>query len=60
VRYEPYVGATLTARELFRDVFAPQKDVATLRRHLAAPIAMRDRVVKEQELRELLGDREPE
>jgi len=60
VRYAPYVGETLTARNLFRDFFAPQKDVATLRRHLAVPIAIRDRVVKEQELRDLLGDRIPQ
>jgi len=60
VRYAPYVGEILTARDLFRDFFTPQKDVATLRRHLAVPIAIRDGVVKEQELRELLGDRIPQ
>jgi hypothetical protein len=55
VRYEPYAGETLTVRTLFCDFFAPQRNAARLRRHLAAPIAIRDRVVKEQQLRELLA-----
>jgi MOSC domain-containing protein YiiM len=55
VGYEPYAGESLTARALFRDFFAPPQDVATLRRQLAAPIAIRARVEKEQQLRELLA-----
>jgi len=53
VTIEPYQGETITAIEIFRTFFAAHPDAATLRRHLAAPIAIRDRVAKEQQLREL-------
>ncbi len=55
VSYESYQGDTITVRELFRDFFAPQRAEATIRRHLAAPIAIRDRVAKEQQLRDLVA-----
>lgn len=56
VRYEPYAGEPLTVRALFRAFFVPPQDVAALRRQLAAPIAIRARVEKEQQLRELLAE----
>jgi MOSC domain-containing protein YiiM len=55
VCHVPYAGERLMILALFRDFFAPARDVATLRRQLAAPIAVRDRLEKEQQLRELLA-----
>ncbi|GAB4205779.1 MAG: MOSC domain-containing protein [Roseiflexaceae bacterium] len=55
VRYKPYPGDRLLVIEQFRDFFEPHHDEATLRRHLAAPIAIRDRVEKEQQLAKLLS-----
>lgn len=52
VTLEPYQGQTVTAIEVFRDFFTPHRDVATIRRHLAAPIAIRARIEKEQQLQE--------
>lgn len=43
-------GEPVTALEMFRDFYEPRLDEATLRRHLAAPIAIRDREAKEAEL----------
>lgn len=57
VTLHPYAGETLSALEMFRDFFKPQLDEATIRRHLAAPIAVRDRVEKEVKLRELMQAR---
>ncbi len=59
VRREPYAGEPLTVRALFRAFFEPLRDVAALRRQLAAPIAIRARMEKEQLLRELLAEGEP-
>jgi MOSC domain-containing protein YiiM len=53
VTIQPYQGEPITAIELFRTFFAAYPDAATLRRQLAAPIAIRDRVAKEQQLREI-------
>jgi len=50
VRYEPMPGETLGILELYRDAFSPAKDAATLRRHLAAPLAIRLRLPKEEAL----------
>ncbi|CAN5315482.1 MOSC domain-containing protein [soil metagenome] len=50
VGYEPLAGETLGIMELYRDAFAPAKDAATLRRHLAAPLAIRLRLPKEEAL----------
>ncbi len=58
VTLRPYAGETLSALEMFRNFFRPQLDEATLRRHLAAPIAVRDRVEKEAALQKLLQARE--
>jgi MOSC domain-containing protein YiiM len=51
---ERYSGETVTALEMFRDAFEPDTSVATLRRYLAAPIAIRDRVMKQEQLQKLL------
>ncbi len=48
VRYEPGQGDVLPIMELYRDAFSPSKDPATLRRHLAAPLASRLRLAKEE------------
>lgn len=50
VRYEALAGETLGVMELYRDAFSPAKDAATLRRHLAAPLAIRLRLPKEEAL----------
>lgn len=52
VTFEPFAGETITAIEMFRAFYEKQLDEATLRRHLAAPIAIRDRVEKERKLAE--------
>lgn len=54
VHYEPVVDEPVTVRTLFRDFFVPPSDIAELRRQLAAPIAIRTRVMKEQQLHRLL------
>jgi MOSC domain-containing protein YiiM len=54
VRLEPRRGPTITVLEMFRDFYANEWDVAQLRRHLAAPIAIRDRVEMEERLAEML------
>ena len=58
VTLHAYEGETLSALEMFRDFFRPQLDEATIRRHLAAPIAVCDRVEKEAALQKLLRARE--
>ena len=55
VSVEPYQGEPVPAIELFRYFFAPDHQEATIRRHLAAPIAIRDRVDKEQQLQKVLA-----
>jgi MOSC domain-containing protein YiiM len=57
VALEPYAGATIAAIEMFRAFYAGELDEATLRRHLAAPIAIRDRVDKRARLDKLLARR---
>ncbi len=58
VTLEPYAGAPLTALEMFRDFYDDQWDEARIRRHLAAPIAIRDHVDMEEKLAELQARRE--
>jgi MOSC domain-containing protein YiiM len=53
VGYERYSGDTITALELFRAFYMDHLDESTLRRHLAAPIAIRDRIEKERALAKL-------
>lgn len=50
VTLEPYAGETVSVLELFRSFYEENQDEATLRRHLAAPIAIRDREEKETKL----------
>lgn len=53
-RYVNYNGGeTITILEMFRDFYSPKLDEATLRRHLAAPIAIRDRESRSAELAQL-------
>ncbi len=47
---EPVSGESLSILELYRDAFSPAKDAATLRRHLASPIAIRLRRSKRKAL----------
>jgi len=53
VRHEPLPGEALGIIELYRDAFSPAKDAATLRRHLAAPLAIRLRQPKAEALAKL-------
>ncbi|MGI8650466.1 MAG: MOSC domain-containing protein [Rubrobacter sp.] len=56
VLLEPYSGEVeppLSVIESFREFFGPDHSEATLRRHLASPIAVRDRLEKERLLSEL-------
>jgi len=53
VCYEPLTGEPLGVLELYRDAFSPAKDAATLRRHLAAPLAVRLRLPKEKALAQM-------
>ena len=50
VRREPYSGALLSIAESFRDAYVREWDEAMIRRHLAVPIAVRDRVELEERL----------
>lgn len=54
VTLQRYVGETISAVEMFRDFFDPEPRENTIRRHLAAPIAVRDRAVQERRLGELM------
>lgn len=56
VTVQRYAGETISALEMFRFFYEPKLDEATLRRHLAAPIAIRDRVDKEASLEALLAE----
>lgn len=56
VRVERYDGDTVTAIEMYREFYKPDKSEASLRRYLAAPIAIRDRTVKERRLRKVLDE----
>ncbi|MDQ4128490.1 MAG: MOSC domain-containing protein [Actinomycetota bacterium] len=58
VELEPYEGEKVFALEIFRDFFDPYLDEATLRRHLAVPIAIRARVDDERKLRLALSRRD--
>ncbi len=55
VSYEPYQGDILTILEMYRDYYNPSLSEESLRRHLAAPIAIRDRISKEEKLRAILS-----
>ena len=59
VRLEPFAGPRLGVLEMFRDYSANAWDEAKLRRHLAAPVAVRDRVELEERLARLVERGEP-
>lgn len=50
VRLEPYTGRTVTVLEMFRDHYDPDWDEARMRRYLAAPISIRDRIELAEQL----------
>ncbi len=58
VTLKPYSGVRLGVLELFRATFAPKLDEETIRRFLAAPIALRERARHEAKLGALLQRRE--
>ena len=55
VTVERYTGATITVLEMFRDYYDNALSAATLRRHLAAPLAARARADDEAKLAKRLG-----
>jgi MOSC domain-containing protein YiiM len=59
VVFERYSGNTITALEMFRVFYACDLDEATLRRHLSAPIGIRDRIEYERLLQKLLSATPP-
>lgn len=54
VRIEPYAGVRVTAIEVFRAFFDPDPGEEVLRRHLAAPVAVRAREMDEERLSRVL------
>ncbi|WP_047863974.1 MOSC domain-containing protein [Rubrobacter aplysinae] len=52
---EPYEGPEVGNLEMFRDAFEPDPGEAIIRRYLAAPIAIRARIEKEEQLERLLS-----
>jgi len=54
VRLEPFAGPRLGVLEMVRAFYANEWDEAKIRRHLAAPVAVRDRVELEARLAHLL------
>lgn len=58
VELERYEGERVPALEIFRDFFDPNPGEATLRRHLAVPLAVRARVEDERKLKQALARRE--
>lgn len=51
----PYEGPTVSALEIFREYHAHDKDIQVLRRILQSPVAIRDRLDVEEDLRKLAG-----
>ena len=52
--FQPYPGAVqVSMLEMFRGFYEPVEDEAALRRRLAAPIAIRDRIDKEARLKNI-------
>jgi MOSC domain-containing protein YiiM len=56
----PYDSDRLTIFEMFQDYYEAQLPEATIRRHLAAPIAIRARAEMEDQLARLLAARSPQ
>lgn len=57
VSIERFTEETISILEMFRDYYEKDKNEETLRRHLNAPIAIRDRRTLEKELQDLLADK---
>jgi MOSC domain-containing protein YiiM len=55
VALEPYSGVTVTVIEMFEEYYQPSKDEVTLRRYLDAPIDIRSRRAKEEQIKKLLA-----
>ena len=55
VRLERYAGETVSAIEMFRDYYAANLDEASIRRQLAAPIAVRARADLMAQLEKVLA-----
>jgi MOSC domain-containing protein YiiM len=55
VSIERYTSNTISISEMFRDFYEKNKNEETLRRHLNAPIAIRDRRDLEKELQRRLS-----
>ena len=55
MRLEPHAGPTITVLEMFHAHYEPDWDEAKLRRHLAAPIAIRAREDAAERLARLMG-----
>jgi len=53
-RLESFTDATISLLDVYRDYYAPQKNAAAIQRILAAPIALRIRQKKEEQLRSVL------
>lgn len=60
IEIERWGGEGVKAIEVFREHYALEKNEATLRRFLRAPIAIRDRADVEKRLRQILSRREGE
>ena len=56
VEYLPYAGETITIVDMFREWYNPRQSADSIRRHLAAPIAVRARVEQEARLSKLLAE----
>ncbi len=56
VTMERYSGETAGAIEMFRDFYVPERTEAMLRRYLRAPVAIRARMEKQQQLDALLSN----
>lgn len=53
VLVEPYAGETVSILEMFRDWYEPDRSEAAIQRYLDAPIAIRAREEKEEQLAKL-------
>jgi len=57
VSLERYIGETVSILEMFRGFYEPDRSEAALRRYLAAPLAIRARRDKQEQLQKLLEGR---
>ncbi len=58
VKVQRFPGELVTALELFRAFYDPHPGEATLRRHLGAPLAVRARLEKEEQLRKVMAQQQ--